>query len=300
MQNARPIHFLQLHFIVLLWGFSGVLGKLINVGALILVWYRMGIAAVVLLLYMLVRKRSLKIPKKLQLLSALAGITIATHWIFFFYAIKISNVSITLACMSTGAFMTALIEPIWYKRKIIFYELLLGLLVVVGLAIILEVQFEYIMGILSALVAALLSAVYSITNGQLVKQASSSALVVQQLFIGFLFISVVLLFNQQLTLESLYISLPDFLYISILGVFCTAYAIKASTELLNYISPYSLILTLNMEPIYGIILAVFVFGESEKMPGLFYFGAFIILSSVVLDVMLKFWSKKRKKKSIEK
>lgn len=300
MQNAKPIHFIQLHFIVLLWGFSGVLGKLISFGALQLVWYRMGIAALVLFGYLLVKKRSLHIPKKHQLISAIAGITIATHWIFFFYAIKISNVSITLACMSTGAFMTAIIEPVWYKRKIILYELLLGLLVVLGLAIILEVQFEYLMGIISALVAALLSAVYSIMNGQLIKQASSSALVAQQLFIGFLFISMVLWFNGKLNYELLVVSSYDLLYVSIIAVFCTAYAIKASTELLKYISPYSLVLTLNMEPIYGIILAVLIFGDSEKMPGLFYIGALIILISVVLDAMLKFWAKKRQKKSVEK
>ena len=201
--------------------------------------------------------------------------------------------------MSAGAFMTAILEPIWYKRKIILYELLLGILVIIGLAIILEVQFEYVMGIASALVAALLSSVYSLINGQLTKQVSSSALVVQQLFIGFLFISLVLLPTSDLNVELLRIKSLDLLYVSIIAVFCTAYAIKASTELLKYISPYSFVLTLNLEPIYGIILAVIVFGESEKMSSLFYLGALIILISVVLDVMLKFWSKKSQKKSLE-
>ncbi len=299
MQNAKPIHYLQLHFIVLLWGFSGVLGKLISFGALQLVWYRLGIATLVLFLYTVIRRKTLKIPKSIQLLSAIAGITIAVHWIFFFYAIKISNVSITLACMSTGAFMTAILEPIWYKRKMVLYELLLGLLVIIGLAIILEVQFEYLMGIISALVAALLSSVYSLINGQLIKKASSNALVVQQLFIGFLFLSIILMFNSELNLELLRIDKMDLIYVSIIAVFCTAYAIKASTELLKYISPYSLILTLNMEPIYGIILAVLIFAESEKMPALFYLGALIILISVVLDVMMKFWSKKSQKQRLE-
>jgi drug/metabolite transporter (DMT)-like permease len=232
-------------------------------------------------------------------LSAIAGITIAVHWIFFFYAIKISNVSITLACMSTGAFMTAILEPIWYKRKMVLYELLLGLLVIIGLAIILEVQFEYLMGVISALIAALLSSVYSLINGQLIKKASSNALVVQQLFIGFLFLSVILWFNSELNIELLSIDKMDLTYVSIIAVFCTAYAIKASTELLKYISPYSMILTLNMEPIYGIILAVLIFKESEKMPALFYLGALIILISVVLDVMVKFWSKKSQKQRLE-
>src|SRR6056300_1523712 len=299
MQNAKPIHYLQLHFIVLLWGFSGVLGKLISFGALQLVWYRLGIASLVLFLYTVIRRKTLKIPKSIQLLSAIAGITIAVHWIFFFYAIKISNVSITLACMSTGAFMTAILEPIWYKRKMVLYELLLGLLVIIGLAIILEVQFEYLMGVISALIAALLSSVYSLINGQLIKKASSNALVVQQLFIGFLFLSVILWFNSELNIELISIDKMDLTYVSIIAVFCTAYAIKASTELLKYISPYSMLLTLNMEPIYGIILAVLIFKESEKMPALFYLGALIILISVVLDVMMKFWSKKSQKQRLE-
>lgn len=299
MQNAKPFHYLQLHFIVLLWGFSGVLGKLISFGALQLVWYRLGIASLVLFLYTIIRRKTLKIPKSIQLLSAFAGITIAVHWIFFFYAIKISNVSITLACMSTGAFMTAILEPIWYKRKMVLYELLLGLLVVIGLAIILEVQFEYLMGIISALVAALLSSVYSLINGQLIKKASSNALVVQQLFIGFLFLSLILWLNSELNIELLSIDQMDLIYVSIIAVFCTAYAIKASTELLKYISPYSMILTLNMEPIYGIVLAVLIFKESEKMPALFYVGALIILISVVLDVMMKIWSKKSQKQRLE-
>ena len=299
MQNAKPFHYLQLHFIVLLWGFSGVLGKLISFGALQLVWYRLGIASLVLFLYTIIRRKTLKIPKSIQLLSAVAGITIAVHWIFFFYAIKISNVSITLACMSTGAFMTAILEPIWYKRKMVLYELLLGLLVVIGLAIILEVQFEYLMGIIAALVAALLSSVYSLINGQLIKKASSNALVVQQLFIGFLFLSLILWFNSELNIELLSIDQMDLIYVSIIAIFCTAYAIKASTELLKYISPYSMILTLNMEPIYGIVLAVLIFKESEKMPALFYVGALIILISVVLDVMMKFWSKKSQKQRLE-
>ncbi len=299
MQNAKPFHYLQLHFIVLLWGFSGVLGKLISFGALQLVWYRLGIASLVLFLYTIIRRKTLKIPKSIQLLSAVAGITIAFHWIFFFYAIKISNVSITLACMSTGAFMTAILEPIWYKRKMVLYELLLGLLVVIGLAIILEVQFEYLMGIISALVAALLSSVYSLINGQLIKKASSNALVVQQLFIGFLFLSLILWLNSELNIELLSIDQMDLIYVSVIAVFCTAYAIKASTELLKYISPYSMILTLNMEPIYGIVLAVLIFKESEKMPALFYVGALIILISVVLDVMMKIWSKKSQKQRLE-
>jgi drug/metabolite transporter (DMT)-like permease len=252
-----------------------------------------------LFLYTLIRKKSLRIPKKFQLISAIAGITIAVHWIFFFYAIKISNVSITLACMSTGAFMTALLEPLWYKRRIVLYELLLGLLVIIGLAIILEVQFEYVMGIISALIAALLSSIYSLINGQLIKEVPSNALVVQQLFIGFLFLTAILGFNSELSLDLIRIDLMDLIYVSIIAIFCTAYAIQASTELLKYISPYSLILTLNMEPIYGIILAVIIFDDSEKMPGLFYLGALIILISVVLDVMMKFWSKKSQKQSLE-
>lgn len=291
MQSAKPIHFLHLHFIVLLWGFSGVLGKLISIDALPLVWFRVGLASILLFLFMLATQRSFRIPKKLIGLVVLAGITISVHWIAFFYAIKVSNVSITLACMSTGAFMTAFLEPLFHKRKIILYEVGLGLVTVLGLSIILKVQFEFLMGIFSALVAALLSSLYSLMNSNLIKKAKASALTFYQLFIGFVFLSVVLVFRGEFNSSLWQIESWDFIYLFVLALFCTAYAITSANKLLLHLSPYTLILTLNMEPVYGIILAYFVFGESETMDILFYIGALLIMISVVLDAMLKYRAK---------
>lgn len=291
MQNAKPIHFLHLHFIVFLWGFSGVLGKLISLDALPLVWYRVGLASFALALFILVTKRSFAIQKKFIGIIVLAGLVISVHWVAFFYAIKVSNVSITLACMSTGAFMTAFLEPWFQKRKIILYEIGLGLITILGLSIILKVQFEYLIGILSALLAAFLSALYSIINASIVKKVAASTFTFYQLFFGFLFLSVVMMFSGDFNLKLLEISFIDFNYLLIIALFCTAYAITSANKLLKHISPYSMILTLNMEPVYGIILAYFVFGESEAMDLLFYIGALLILISVVLDAMLKYRAK---------
>ncbi len=291
MQNAKPIHFLHLHFIVFLWGFSGVLGKLISLDALPLVWYRVGLASFALALFIAVTKRSFVVKKKLLGIIVLAGLVIAIHWVAFFYAIKVSNVSITLACMSTGAFMTAFLEPWFHKRKVILYEIGLGLITILGLSIILKVQFEYLVGIISALIAAFLSALYSIINSKIVKKVAASTFTFYQLFFGFLFLSGLMVVSGDFNMSLIEIPMMDFNYLLIIALFCTAYAITSSNKLLKFISPYSLILTLNMEPVYGIILAYFVFGESEAMDLLFYIGALLILISVVLDAMLKYRAK---------
>ena len=159
MQNDNLKSYLHFHVIVFIWGFTAVLGALISIGAIALVWYRMLIASVVIYGYIRYKKISLKAKKKTIFTLCVAGILIALHWLAFFGAIKISNVSITLAMMSTGAFFTSILEPIFYKRKVIWYEIAFGLLVVCGLYIIFEVETRYTEGIIVALVATLLSSI---------------------------------------------------------------------------------------------------------------------------------------------
>ena len=161
--------YLLLHFIVFIWGFTAILGKLITIDALPLVWYRMGLAALIIYLYMRFKRINLKVNRRSFIILLLAGITIALHWVTFFMAIKVSNVSIALATMSTGALFTALLEPLWYGRKLILYELIFGFLVILGLLMIYKVNTQYAFGILLALVTALLGAVFTLINGQMIK-----------------------------------------------------------------------------------------------------------------------------------
>ena len=280
--------YLHLHVIVFVWGFTAVLGALISLNALPLVWYRMSMAVVFIIGYIAYKKIPLQLPRKVLMQLLLAGLVIALHWFTFFRAIKVSNVSVTLACLSTGAFFTSLIEPFWLRRKVIWYEVFFGIVVVFGLSIIFKVESHYIEGILLALTSAFLSASFSVINSQFAKSYNPSVVSFYELLGGVLFFSVYLLFSQSFTAEFFSISASDWMYLAILSSVCTAYAFIASVKIMKYLSPYTVMLTINLEPIYGIILAVIVFQEKEKMSSEFYLGAAIILSTVIANGVVKY------------
>lgn len=292
MQDDKVKSYLHLHFIVFIWGFTAVLGALITLDALPLVWFRMCIAVGLILIYAVITKAPLKVPMKTLAGFLVAGLVIALHWFTFFEAIKVSNISVTLACLSTGAFFTCLLEPIFFGRKIIAYEVIFGLLVIAGLYMIFHFEGDYLNGILLALTSAFLSASFSIINGKYAVQYSSVTISFYELLGGIIFFSIYLLFSGSFTLEFFTVSADDWLWLFILGSFCTAYAFIASVHVMKFLSPYTVMLTINMEPIYGIILAVIVFNDKEKMSGWFYVGAAIILTTVILNGILKNRTKK--------
>ena len=295
MPNVKLNNYLHLHFIVFVWGFTAVIGKLITIDALPLVWYRMLMASLVILAYILVRKFKLKVSPKTLLMLILGGIVVSLHWVTFFMAIKVSNVSIALATMSTGAFFTALLEPFWYGRKMVGYELVFGLIVMLGLYIMFRVETGHLNGILLALLSSLLSATFSLINGKLTQEQRPSVISFYELGSGVLFLSIFLLFSGSFDQKFFQLSSNDWLYIFILASVCTAYAFIASVRILKYISPYTVILTNNLEPVYGIVLGVLFLGDSEKMKPLFYVGALLILITVVANGILK--NRKKLKKT---
>ncbi len=221
------------------------------------------------------------------------GLIIALHWLTFFKAIKVSNVSVTLACLSTGALFTSILEPFFNKKRIVPYEVLFGLIVVAGLYIIFQVEGNYAEGILLALTSAFLSALFSVMNGQLAKEYNSTLISFYELSGGVLFLSLFLLLSGSFTLDFFTISSSDFIYLLILSSVCTAYAFIASVKVMKHISPYTVMLTINLEPIYGILLAVLIFKEKEQMSPTFYFGALIILATVVANGVVKYYQRKK-------
>lgn len=280
-------NYLHLHFIVFIWGFTAVLGKLITLDALPLVWYRMLIATLLILVYIGIKKNKLKVSRKTLLTLIIAGIVIALHWVTFFMAIKVSNVSIALATMSTGAFFTAVIEPIWYGRKMIWYEIFFGFIVILGLLIIFNVETQYLYGMLLALASSFFAAIFSLMNGKLVQNEKPSIISFYELGSGVIFLSIYLAINGDFNTGFFQLSQNDWIYIAILASFCTAYAFIASVNVMKYISPYTVMLTINLEPVYGIILAFLILGDTERMNPLFYLGAFIILATVIANGVLK-------------
>jgi len=287
MQNAKFNNYLLLHLIVFVWGFTAVLGKLITLDALPLVWYRMTIAVTLILGYILFKRFPLKVPPKTLIMLVIGGIVIAMHWVTFFKAIKVSNVSVTLACLSTGAFFTALLEPFWYGRKMIWYELLFGVVVILGLLVMFDVESGYLLGVLLALTSAFLSAVFSLINGKLIQSEKPSVIAFYELGSGVLFLSLYILFTGGFTPEFFEVSQNDWIFIFILASVCTAYALIVSVKVMRFISPYTVMLTINLEPVYGLVLAFIFLGDSEKMDALFYVGALMILCTVVANGILK-------------
>ena len=287
MQNDKLLNYLHLHFIVFIWGFTAVLGALISIEAIPLVWYRMLMATGFILLFLKFRKTPLKFSKKTLAGFALAGLIIALHWLAFFGAIKVGNVSVTLAIMSTGAFFTSLLEPLFYKRKIIGYEVFFGLLVIVGLYVIFNVEGDYFYGILLALSASLLGALFSVINGKFAVKYNASAISFYELGFGMLCITVYLAFSGSFTAEFFQLKNTDWLYLFILASACTAYAFIASVHVMKWISPYTVMLTINMEPVYGIILALLILGDDENMSPQFYYGALIIVATVIANGIVK-------------
>lgn len=297
-QNDKLLNYLHLHFIVFIWGFTAVLGGLISLEATPLVWYRMLMACVLIYFYVIWKKIKLKFNTLTLLGFFIAGLIIALHWITFFAAIKASNVSVTLAILSTGAFFTSLLEPLFYNRKIIWYEVLFGLLVIFGLYIIFDVERQYVTGILLALTSAFLSALFSVINGKFAVKYSATAISFWELIFGTLCITLFLIGNKNFDTTFFTISSSDWLYLFILASACTAYAFIASVHVMKWIKPYTVMLTINLEPVYGIILALFILGDTEFMSSQFYYGALIILATVIVNGIIKTKSKRKSKKII--
>jgi drug/metabolite transporter (DMT)-like permease len=287
MPSDKFKSYLQLHLIVFIWGFTAVLGALISLDALPLVWYRMLLAAAFILVYILYKKFPLKLSTKELLQLLIAGVVIALHWFTFFRAIKVSNVSVTLACLSTGAFFASLLEPLLTGKKVVWYEVFFGLMVIGGLGIIFRVEAHYIEGILLALSSAFLSALFSIINSKFAKTHNPSVVSFYEIAGGVLFFSGLLAFSGGFDASFFRISTSDWLYLALLSSVCTAYAFIGSVQVMRFLSPYTVMLTINLEPIYGTILAVLVFDEKEKMSPQFYLGALIIIMTVIVNGLIK-------------
>lgn len=298
MQNDKLRSYLHFHFIVLIWGFTAVLGALISIGSVPLVWHRMLLASIAIFLFVKWKGISIRIDRKTFFGLGIAGIVIALHWLTFFGAIKVSNASVTLAIMSTGAFFTSIMEPIFYKRKFVWYELFFGLLVIAGLYLIFQVETQFTYGIILALISAFLSAVFTLINGKYAKTHNPVTISLYELSIGVLFVTVYLFVRGELVVDLFVLSKMDWLYIGILATICTAYAFIASVKVMKYLSPYTIMLTINMEPVYGILLAFLILGENEKLGPGFYVGALVILSTVLLNGILKNSSRRKRKKAL--
>ena len=370
----------SLHIMVVILGITGILGKLIlenfenydpKLGTIHLVWYRMGIAFVGLAFFLAYKKQLFRVSKEDFIGLLGVGALVTFHWLCFFESIKISNVSVAVVCLATSSLFSALIEPFFFKRKFLFYELVLGVVVVIALAfmigngedakglsfkkevdykefqkhikykggeirkdlgfdketkswtveidtkVLADIYGEYnpgnkkselashltedfpsvfiesvnkadnLWGYFYGILAALLATLFTLFNAKYINKVGAAKITMIEMLSGVIIISCILFFQKDYTVFKSALLFSDLSYLIILGVICTALAFVWLTEIMRHITPYTLIMAINLEPIYSIILALIIFGDNELMSSSFYFGSCLIIGIVFLDGYLK-------------
>ena len=293
---------LILHFTILIWGFTGIIGKILGLSGLStseVVFWRMLIAWTTLLIYLLIKKQRIIVSKKTLFKLLGNGVLIAFHWYCFFEAIALSNVSIALVFMSTTAFFTSFAEWVIYRKGIDYKELFTGVLVITGISIIvkdlnLENHPDYFKAILLALISAFLAAFFSVINSVLVKENDSAIISFYELMGGFWVISILFYINGEIVLEQLSLNSLQLFWLMVLGIVCTSFAFLLGVYVMKFIKPYTVNLSVNLEPIYAIIFALLIFKNSEVMNLNFYLGSMIVVGSILLNALFKKTTKQQK------
>jgi drug/metabolite transporter (DMT)-like permease len=279
--------FAHLHFIVVLLGFTAILGALINTDAVALVWFRMFFAFIGLWVYFRIRNIPFKIDLKAHIHLYTIGIVVALHWITFFHAIKVSNVSVTLGVFASTTLFTSFLEPVLQGRKLFWLEIIIGLVIIMGVYLIFQYEFRYVEGILFSLLSAFLNGLFVVLNRNISRKWHPAVISYYEMIGGFGAITLYLLFISRLNAQIFVLSATDVFLILILSFVCTSYAFTAIVELMKELSAYTVVLAINLEPVYGILLALLIFGEAEQMSGGFYLGALIIIMAVFSYPFLK-------------
>lgn len=277
---------MSMHLIVILLGFTGVLGKLIDCSSSVLVWYRMFIAFLFLLIYIYFSS-GLNIQKKYFVRISLIGVVVAAHWLFFFESIKVSNVSVAVVCMGTSSLFSAFLEPIILKRRFNAREIILSVVVIFAISFAMQADWSYKLGFVYGIIAAFLGTLFTIYNSLYINKVESEEISLIEMLSGFLVLSIYFLFTESISISTFNLSQSDLIYLLILGIVCTSFAFAISVEVMKKLSPYNVIMAVNLEPIYSIILALVIFGDSEKMSLSFYIGAILIIATVTMDGIYK-------------
>ena len=282
--------YLHLHFLVIIWGFTAILGLLISIPPMELVLFRTLFSTIGLAAILIIYQFTFRIGKKGIITLLLTGVLIAGHWVLFFGSARVSNASVCLAGMATTSFWTSLLEPWILRKKVKWYEVFLGLFVIVGLYIIFHFEFGHALGLGMGIISAFLAALFTVFNARFTKLYNHYQITFYEMMGAFVSIFLFLPVYKFTLAESQELRLAltpmDIFYISILAFICTVYAYSASIDIMKKISAFSVNLTVNLEPVYGIVLAVLIFGEKEKMHLGFYIGSSLIILAVLAYPLL--------------
>jgi len=278
--------FLQLHIAVFFAGFTGVLGRLITLNEAVLVWYRLMISCTVLWVLLLFQKRKPAASRLLFLQASSVGFILAFHWVTFYAGIKISNVSTALVCLSAMGFFTAILEPVMLRRPFDIVEVLLGLLAITGISIIFHFDPRYKLGIVISLFSAFLASIFPILNRQILQKMDPETATRYQLSGGFLFITLMMpVYLHYFPVNRLLPSLSDWGWLLVLGIVCTVLAYDLFMKALQKIPAFTVNLSYNLEPIYGIAMAFLIYREDKEVSPGFYDGFCLIIGAVVLQTI---------------
>ncbi len=308
---------IQLHIAVLLWGFTGVLGRLISLDAAVIVWYRMLLTALFVLIILIFSRKWISVSISGVKKLASIGTLMAIHWVAFYAAIKFSNASIALVCLATVSVFTSILDPILSKTKFNFKELALGLVALSGVYLIYHFQHFYGKGILLGICAALLSSIFTILNKRIANDYPSRTMVFYEMSTGFLVITLLaplayiyfphtMLYPQQDSILSFFKSFPnglvqhknDWIWLIVLALCCTVWAQVLALNALKKLSSFTVTLSVNMEPVYGIILAILIYREDLELSTGFFVGLALICLSVVLQMRSLIIENKKKKLAV--
>lgn len=284
---------LILHFTVFIWGFTGILGKLITVSAVPLVWYRVLIASTTLFLYFKFNRTLFKVGRSTFFKLIFTGALVGGHWILFFLSIKLSTVSVSLVCLSSITLFTAIFEPLINKKRISKLEIVSGLFIIVGILIIFKFESQYTKGIIAGLSSAVFASLFAIINSRQVKKYEAPVIAFYELSGAFVWISIFLFLTNGYT-RAMLLKPADIGYLLLLGTICTSLAYVAGVSVMRELSAFRVALITNLEPVYGIIMSFLFFGDMNKMTPGFWVGAVIVLSTIFLyPVVQKQISKRR-------
>jgi len=284
---------LILHFTVFIWGFTGILGKLISVSAVHLVWYRVLIASASLFFYFKFNRTDFKVSRPAFFKLVFTGALVGGHWILFFLSIKLSTVSVALVCFSSLTLFTAVLEPLINKKRISRLEIISGILIILGIFVIFRFETQYTKGIIAGLACAVFASLFSIINAKQIRHYQAPVIAFYELSGAFVWISVYLVITNGFD-SSMALSGSDTGYLFLLGTVCTSLAYVAGVSVMRELSPFRVALITNLEPVYGIIMSFLFFGDMNKMTNGFWVGAAIVLSTIFLFPVVQKQVAKRK------
>ena len=277
-----------MHLIIFLWGFTGILGKLIHKDALHIVWYRTLIAFVALGLFLLYLGKDLRLTKKMAPKVIGVGLIVAIHWMTFYYSIQLSTASLAILCLSTTTLHVSWLEPLVMNKKFSLRQFLMGLVVISGISFVsLDFSGQELLALFFGLFSALCAAFFSVFNAKLSEKTSAEQLTFYEMIAAFVLVSFVLLGLGKLNASDLSLSLNDFYWLLFLGVICTSFAFLATIIIVRKLGAFTVSLNINLEPIYTILLAIVLLNEHKSLSTNFYLGAAIIVLVLLINGLIR-------------